>query len=324
MIHRMAYKKNKKPSVIMAILITPPQPSIQVVPSSSGRIFESPSKPSNMRAKIPRVESIRVDNPSIQRVTILLRLLERVTIGSYAAHKGALIIKRGKKRKRLKIIFLESFSKETVTRFFQFQKRKVVLILISICLPIALHAKDLGLHGHVFAIEESNLLSQIMSKLHKLEETGQLEAYNKTLLKKARQSLTYPQPVQGLSKAIKSRIFYYDPSLVVPYDLKDHKGRVFHKKGTRVNPLETRSLTKSLIFINGDDAEQVRWVQERYEPHKVKLILTGGSPFDVMEQLEGPVYFDQKGILTSKLRIRHVPAVVSQEGSQLRIEEVAL
>lgn len=197
-------------------------------------------------------------------------------------------------------------------------KRAILLIL---SLPILLHAKDLRQHGHVFAIEEPNLLSQITGKLRELKVSGQLEAHTQLLLKKTRDSIHYPKAVQGLSKATKTRVFYYDPTIVVPYDLKDHKGRIFHKKGTRINPLKMRSLNVSLLFINGADEAQVRWVQARGDLHKVKLILTGGSPFEVMEQLGTSVYFDQGGTLTSRLKIRHVPAVVSQEGIRLRIEE---
>jgi hypothetical protein len=34
------------------------------------------------------------------------------------------------------------------------------------------------------------------------------------------------------------------------------------------------------------------------------------------------VYFDQQGVLTKKLGIQHVPALVSQEELRLRIEEI--
>ena len=40
---------------------------------------------------------------------------------------------------------------------------------------------------------------------------------------------------------------------VVPDEEADHKGQVFHKKGTKVNPLETQSLRCSLLFIDGDE-----------------------------------------------------------------------
>jgi conjugal transfer pilus assembly protein TraW len=42
-----------------------------------------------------------------------------------------------------------------------------------------------------------------------------------------------------------------------------------------------------------------------------------------MQRWRLPVYFDQQGALTRKLGITQVPALVSQEGLQLRVDELA-
>jgi conjugal transfer pilus assembly protein TraW len=47
-----------------------------------------------------------------------------------------------------------------------------------------------------------------------------------------------------------------------------------------------------------------------------------GAPLLLSEELKVPVYFDQSGLLTKKLGIHHVPALVTQEGMRLRIEEI--
>lgn len=185
---------------------------------------------------------------------------------------------------------------------------------------------DLGIHGHTFEIQEPDLLKELESKLQLLEESGELKKHQEILRNKAEQSVRTPPPVEGISKAAKQRVWYYDPSLTVPYDLKDHQGRVFHKKGTRINPLKFRSLSSLLIFIDGADEAQVSWVQRTYldGENKSKIILTSGSPFELMEILNEPIYFDQGGTITKKLGIKHVPAVVVQEGLKLKITEIAL
>ena len=121
------------------------------------------------------------------------------------------------------------------------------------------------------------------------------------------------------------RVFYYDPTIVVPFDLKDHKGRVFHKAGTRFNPLTVRALTKSLIFIDARENHQLQWFVDYIDAVEApyKLILVGGSPTKLSEQLGIPCFFDQHGVLTHKLGIKAVPAVVKQDGVRLRIEELA-
>ena len=43
-----------------------------------------------------------------------------------------------------------------------------------------------------------------------------------------------------------------------------------------------------------------------------------------MKAWQTPVYYDQEGTLVRKLGITGVPAIVSQEGSRLRIDEVTV
>jgi conjugal transfer pilus assembly protein TraW len=84
------------------------------------------------------------------------------------------------------------------------------------------------------------------------------------------------------------------------------------------------SLSKTLLFIDARDAAQVgrarRILDER--GGKVKVILTAGSYLDLMRRLKHPVFFDQQGQLTTKFGIRHVPALITQEGKRLRIDEI--
>jgi conjugal transfer pilus assembly protein TraW len=192
-------------------------------------------------------------------------------------------------------------------------------------------ATDLGIHGHTFEIAEPDLLKQLEHKLQSLDKDGSLARHQESLLKRAKDAIRLPQPVAGITKATRSRTFYYDPSLIVPYDLKDHLGRIFHKAGTRFNPLTLRALSSPLIFIDGEDEAQVSWTRVSWteQTHlktnqQPKVILTSGSPFVLMEQWKLPVYFDQAGKITKKLNIKHVPAIVVQEGLRLKISEIAL
>ena len=117
---------------------------------------------------------------------------------------------------------------------------------------------------------------------------------------------------------------WFDPSITVPYDLRDHEGRVIHPAGTTINPLEWRSLTRHLLFFDATDEEQVQWaeaVSTRAEWH-VKPIIVAGAPLELGRQWQRPVSFDQHGLLVEKLGIRQVPAIVHQEGNRLRIDEV--
>lgn len=134
---------------------------------------------------------------------------------------------------------------------------------------------------------------------------------------------------------------------------------LFYKAGTRVNPIEEMnklgmSLDRRMIFIDAREGEQIQWLKEQlamyrsksvknkqeqkdqekklkaqipeHTPIENRVILVGGRPFELQEELQADyqdiiVYFDQGGALTNKMGIKASPAIVSQEGLKLRIEE---
>ena len=197
-------------------------------------------------------------------------------------------------------------------------------LFVSLHLASPLAAKDFGTQGVIFPIEEADPIELIHTKLKGMEARGELEAHNKELQKKTRVAVERPHPVEGMTRATTARTFYFDPTYVVAEDLKDHTGKVFAVKGTKLNPLETVSLSHTLLFFDGDDVDQKEFAKAQLQTGPVKLILTKGAPLALMEELKVPVYFDQAGILTKKLSITHVPAVVTQDGLHLRIEEINL
>jgi conjugal transfer pilus assembly protein TraW len=182
--------------------------------------------------------------------------------------------------------------------------------------------KDYGVVGNTFEILEEDLLEVIEKRLKTLEAEGSLQEHQQKIAKQAQEKIKRPKPVEGIHHTTKTRSFIYDPSITVPYALKDHKGKIFHGKGTKVNPLNYQSLTKPLLFIDGDDQPQIEWAIAQVP--LALIILTRGSPFELMEKLDGPVYFDQEGTLTKKLGIFQVPAKVTQQDKHLLIEEINL
>jgi hypothetical protein len=49
--------------------------------------------------------------------------------------------------------------------------------------------------------------------------------------------------------------------------------------------------------------------------------LVKGAPLQMMKDLGIPIFFDQFGKITHKLGIKQVPAIVTQEGMLLKVEE---
>lgn len=203
---------------------------------------------------------------------------------------------------------------------------QVLFLLLCLEQSIALHAKDFGVRGKIATIEEDDPLVLVQSKLKSMEERGELERHNRELQKKTKAAIERPKAVEGITRATKAREFYYDPTYVVAEDIKDHTGKIFYEKGTKVNPLETVTLSQELLFFDGDDEDQIAFAKEKLKEKlaesSVKLILVKGAPIALSEELKVPVYFDQSGLLTKKLGIHHVPALVTQHGLHLRIEEI--
>ena len=206
----------------------------------------------------------------------------------------------------------------------RFSERLRGHLVAALLLSTAAQAQDLGVIGPVYPIAEPSLLEVILAKLREADASGALARLQRETQANVARALEEPAPVARITKTTRARSFYYDPSIVVPYAITDADGSVIVAPGTKLNPLDTVSLSKSLLFIDARDAAQVDRARKLLDERgaKVKVILTGGSYLDLMRRWKRPVFFDQQGSLTERLGIRHVPAIVSQEGKRLRIDEV--
>lgn len=196
----------------------------------------------------------------------------------------------------------------------------VVVFLVS----ANVYAKDFGVRGETFDIDEPHMIEFFKSKISLLEESGELDVINQAMVDKTKERIFSPPPVAFLSKAINDEHFYWDPTVTAAQDYLDHDGNVVVAKGTQRNPFDYVSLREPMVFIDGSDSNQVDYalsIHERAE-HGAKIILVRGRPFDVMKQHKVKVYFDQKGILSRQLGLSKVPSLVTQDDKLLRIDEV--
>ena len=181
-----------------------------------------------------------------------------------------------------------------------------------------LQAKDFGTQGHSFAIIEEDFLEVINAKLTKIN----WDEFNKKVQNKTKEYIERPIALVGIAKSKESKAFFYDPTYVLDQEVRDHKNRLIHSAGTKVNPLGFAPLREALIFIDGDDETQIKLALKlrKEKQEKLKIILVKGSPLRLQREEKIWIYFDQGGILTSKLGITRVPALVTQEGLQLKIK----
>jgi conjugal transfer pilus assembly protein TraW len=143
---------------------------------------------------------------------------------------------------------------------------------------------------------------------------------------RATESIRSPKPVPGLHRVQTARTFYFDPTFTVDRNITDERGSLLFPAGMKMNPLDVVSLSKHLLFFDARDPRQVAKAKELIDVYqgRVKPILVGGSYLDLMKSWNRQVFYDQEGTLVRKLGITAVPAIVSQEGSRLRIDEVVI
>ena len=178
--------------------------------------------------------------------------------------------------------------------------------------------KDFGSMGQVFQIEEESILDFMKRSMLQQEIDQMSLKIKKIIVEKAKNPLS----VKGIQNAEKYRSFILDLSFKVEKDIKDSKGTLIAKAGTKINPLEKVDLESGLLFLDGSDERQISWA--RQQDGNFKWILVRGRPTELEEQEQRPVYFDQGGHYTTRFKIENIPAKVTQEGHFLHVEEMVL
>ena len=185
---------------------------------------------------------------------------------------------------------------------------------------------DLGTIGPVYPIQEAHLLDFIRKRLQEKERSGELKKLEEQARSRGIDAVRHPMAVAGIKPTETARTFYYDPTFTLDRNVLDDKGNLLFASGTRKNPLEIVGLSKHLLFFDARDKRQVMRAREliSFYRGRVKPILVGGSYLDLMKSWGIRVYYDQQGVLTRRFGIKQVPAIVSQEGLRLRIDELVL
>ena len=187
-------------------------------------------------------------------------------------------------------------------------------------------AMDLGVIGPTYEISERHLLQMIEQRLREKERSGELGRLEAEARKRGIATVKNPPPVTGLRPTDTMRTFYFDPSFTLDRNILGSQGELLFAAGTRKNPLEVVSLSRHLLFFDARDPRQVGRARQLIALYqgRVKPILVGGAYLDLMQSWHLPVYYDQQGLLTRRLGITQVPALVSQDGLRLRIDELAV
>ena len=178
--------------------------------------------------------------------------------------------------------------------------------------------------GPTYAIQETDAIEAIQNKLKAMEKSGELEKIKDQAKARIEGQILEPAPIAGISMVDKSGVRYFDPTFILGEDIFDHEGNRIAAKGTRVNPLDVMPVHKKLFFFDGRSDAQVALAAKLAQTYGSDFtpILTAGSWVKTSEKLQQAVFYDQLGKMSTRLTITSVPALVMQEGSKMRIEEM--
>lgn len=185
-------------------------------------------------------------------------------------------------------------------------------------------ARDYGQLGATFPVIEPDLLATVEGRLRAAQASGEMDRVNAAFAQRVAARVRRPAPVDGVTAAETPRSWTYDPAITIDHDVRDQKGNLIASAGQRINPLDFVGFRQSLVFVDGDDPEQLDWATKRYADAAAKIIFVSGSPFEAMTARSRRFYFDQEGRLTQRFGIEHVPAVVSQTGHVLTVSEMVI
>ncbi len=199
-----------------------------------------------------------------------------------------------------------------------------ITALVGLVLAGACQAQTLEPIGPVYPIAETSALDMLVNKLQRMERTGELQRLQEHAVRRAMGSVTQMPPVSGVSAVTQRAQRWIDPTVTYAQAVSTDDGRIVVPAGTRVNPLELMSLTRSLVFFDGRDPHQREAVRRLVatQPGRIKPILIAGSWLDLTRSWKTQVYFDQQGSLSQRFGVRAVPSVIRQQGRLLLLEEI--
>lgn len=156
--------------------------------------------------------------------------------------------------------------------------------------------------GPLHDIAEPDILEAFKSRVSAMKASGEYDRRFNQNKDRIVKELEHPTQVTGLKKTTELRV--WELSASVPETLPESLLRQ-----ARFVPMP--HLSRSLLFIDGTDAESLEAAQKLYQSQKdMRVVLVNGAPAEVSEKLNRRVFFDQGGALVRVFEIKAVPALL--------------
>ena len=178
----------------------------------------------------------------------------------------------------------------------------------------------LGTLGQTYQIAERDALKELKKRV---SEINWNKVFNREKIEKAIRD--YRPDLEPLPRAHKERVRLVDMTYTLPFDIPDGKGGILYLRGYTFNPLDYIHFDRTVVVIDGDDPEQVRWFSHSKYASQINtmLLLTGGSYFAIQKKLERPVFYATTDIIR-RFQLEAVPSVVRRHGRYMEVREIDL
>jgi len=179
----------------------------------------------------------------------------------------------------------------------------------------------IGKAGITYPISEPDALEEILERARQVDWS---KYFNRENLVKMVERFR-PEGMRILPPAEKDRMFTVDMTYTLEFDITDEKGNVIYPKGYTFNPLDYVSYPGLLVVINPERKAELEWFKKSqlYNDYRVRLLITDGVPYRLMEKLKRPVYYATAQII-EKLHLSRTPSVIRQNGRVMEVREYAV
>ncbi|HEZ4832874.1 TPA: conjugal transfer protein TraW [Neisseria meningitidis] len=176
--------------------------------------------------------------------------------------------------------------------------------------------------GTTYPIAEKHAIREIEARLKAKQDSGQLAAMQKEVQDRINRSALNLQPLEGLAKATKGSVRYFDPSYTLTETIYDQDGQIIAPAGTVVKPLEVAPILFKMFFFDGREPDQIELAKKLAAEYGESFmpILTAGNWYELSLEMNQAVYYDQEGRMSKSFQLNEVPSLVSQERDRLRVE----
>lgn len=171
--------------------------------------------------------------------------------------------------------------------------------------------------GPVYEPDEPDLLKEIETRIAAYDWDKDIQRIRSNVLNR--------QGSGELPRALGDETYLVDPSITLQEDVAGPNGRLLAAGGSKLNPLEYMTLSKAYIAFDPLSSGQRQQVRSWLSEHDTAFLLVtrlpqSGDGLVRLEQEFGRPVHELNSLLISRLQLRAVPSLVTQQGNRLKIE----